>query len=364
MIPVCDMKPQYLTLEKEIDKAIKRVLVSGNYILGSEVKKLEKECARFIGMPYAVGVASGTSAIALALRALGLDSESEVIVPANSYPSVWGVLDAGAKPKFCDIETGTLRMDEEKLKHLITKKTRAVLVVHLYGVNMLTPELQRYFRSKHIAIVEDCAQSFGAKRKGHRVGQLGDISIFSFYPTKPLGAYGDGGMVMTGSRRTYEKLMELRMYGEKRRYQSVGLGTNSRLDEVQAAILRVKLKKVKKWITERRQQADIYTKELSSIKGLELLQSPWMSESAFHLYPILVSKRDALQQFLLKRQIQTGIHYPLSLTQVRHLRAYSSSPAPVAENIAKHLLSLPLYNGLSARAQQTVIRAIKDYYSQ
>lgn len=363
MIPVCSMKPQYEKLKDSLQEAFLRVMESGVYVLGDEVRLFESACAEYIGMPYAVGVASGTDALTLALISLNLADSDEVIVPANSYPSIWGILRSNVRPVLCDVKATTLCMDEEELEKRITDRTKAIVVVHLYGTNMLTDGMVQIAKRHDLFIIEDCAQSFGAKKNGALLGTLGDVATFSFYPTKPLAGYGDGGMIMTRDKQRYERLTRLRMYGERKRYNSIEIGFNSRLDELQAALLHTKLPHVEDWIRERKSQAEYYTHLLAALEKVRIFSSPWIDESAFHLYPILTDARDALVKHLDRKGIGTGIHYPLALSDVPSLRRYFAQETPVARDISGKLLSLPLYNGLTLQEQEKVIEEITTFFS-
>ena len=257
-----DLKDSYFELEEEIDNAIKDVLKSGWYILGENVKKFEEEFSNYIGITHAIGVASGTDALSLALVACGVGVGDEVIVPANSYPTVFAISAVNAVPVFVDVDIKTFNLNAKLLEEKITKKTKAIIAVHLYGQPADLDPIFEIARKHNLKVVEDCAQAHGAEYKGKKVGSIGDLGCFSFYPTKNLGAIGDGGMVTGNDEGLMEKVRLLRMYGEQERYKSIIPGFNSRLDEIQAAILRVKLRRLDEWNGKRNEIANFYLDNL------------------------------------------------------------------------------------------------------
>lgn len=365
MIPVFDVSPVEKLLHTEFLAATERVLKSGTYILGKEGEAFEQEVSAFFDNSVtAVGCASGSDALELAMRAYDLSPEDEVIVPGNSYPTVWGVLRSRVRVVPCDVDLRTGALSIEDLRQAITSRTRAVVVVHLFGQCMLSTELEQEIRQRDLVLIEDCAQSFGASREGKLLGSLGDIAVTSFYPTKPLGAYGDGGMVLTAQQKIAQKLRALRMYGEVQRYESQYPGVNSRLDELQAAFLRVKLPHVMAWQTARQALVRQYKEGLQHIPELLFFDSPWSTESACHLLPIVTSRRDELQKFLSAQNIATGIHYPRSLSQVPSIASQITARLlPNAEVLTQKVLSLPLYNGLTEDQMALVIESIGNFYA-
>lgn len=365
-IPVCDMRQQYLDVAHEIEAVTKEVLSGGTYILGNKVRAFEQAMSQLLSGRHCVGVGSGTDALELALRGLELKPDDEVIIPAHSYPTAWGVLNAGVQVKTADIDPVTWLYDIQSLEKTLSPKTKVLVVVHLYGLNMLSQELHNWARENNLLILEDCAQSLSARDgSGALLGTLGDISTFSFYPTKPLGGYGDGGLIATPSKEVSDRIQALRMYGEVSRYNSTMIGTNSRLDELQAAFLLVKLPHMEQWRQERQAQAERYTKAFSGIKGLALPQNPDLSKSSFHLYLVRTNKRSKLQAFLLEAGIITAIHYPLSLTEVPSLKdLFTTNSAPNAEKHCQEVLSLPLYNGLPEKDQEAVITQVLAFFQR
>lgn len=358
-----DLKRQYNTIKGEIDQAVAGVLNSGWFILGPKVEEFEKVFASYIGVRHAIGVASGTEALQIALMALEIDQGHEVILPANSYPSVFAITATGAIPKLVDINLDTFNIDPNLIKAAISPKTKAIIPVHLYGQPAAIPEIVEIAKKHNLFVIEDCAQAHGAKFDGQKVGAFGDIGCFSFYPTKNLGAYGDGGMITTNSDELAEKIKMLRMYGEKARYQSVVPGINSRLDELQAAILLVKLRRLDSWNRQRREQAALY-KEL--LKNTDLVL-PIESDGAFHVFHLFVvrsKQRDALQKFLAKNGVSTAIHYPTPIHLVPSFAnlGYQKGDFPVAERASKEILSLPLYPELTWEEIEKVAETIKKFF--
>ncbi len=345
-IPQANPLAENLALKDELDAAMRRVLESGRYIQGAEGEGFEREFAEYIGVNHALGLASGTDALRLGLLALGVGAGDEVItVSHTASATAAAIAQCGATPVFVDIDPATFTMDAAHLQSAITPKTRAILPVHLYGHPAdLAPILQ--IADRHdIPILEDCAQAHGASYKGRRVGSWGRCAAFSFYPTKNLGALGDGGMITTDDPALAEKIRLLREYGWRRRYVSEVSGFNSRLDELQAAILRVKLRHLEKQNALRCHLAEAYAVALSGvvtpIERADCLH-------VYHLYVIRARQRDALRAFLSAHGIDTAIHYPVPL----HLQpAYAESkipaPLPVTEQAAGEILSLPLYPQMS-----------------
>ena len=270
MIPIFDAKRLDKKISQEIREAINGVIKKGIFILGEKVSEFEEDWVSYLGVRYAVGVASGTDALSLAMLAAGVKARDEVIMPANSYPTVFAVTAIGARPVLVDVEEDTFNINPDKIEQAISKKTKAVIAVHLYGqaadLERIIPIVKKY----KLKLIEDCAQAHGAevswKKRWRKVGTVGDVGCFSFYPTKNLGCCGDGGMVVTNREEIYKKIKLLRMYGEEKRYESVALGRNSRLDELQAAILLVKMKYLDKWNKRRREMAKKYKSEIRNPK--------------------------------------------------------------------------------------------------
>lgn len=361
MIKLNDLQLQYLRYKKEINEAVLRVMESGIYLMGPELLAFEKEFSHFIKIKYAIGVGSGTDALTLAVRALGLGKNDEVIIPANCYPTVFGVVASGVKIRLCDVEEDTLNVSAETFQKAVTKNTKAIVAVHLYGMPAPMKEIMEFARKNKLKVIEDCAQAFGAEIDNQRVGTFGDIGCFSFYPTKNLAAMGDGGVVVTNTQNIYERMKKLRMYGEVERYHSLESSTHSRLDEIQAAILRVRLKKMALELGEREKLASEYRDKIPA----NMLTPKVISKNirhAFHLFAVKTNRRDELRKFLAERGIETGIHYPSPIhfqPAFRYL-GYRKGDFPIAEKACQEVLSLPLYPGMKNEDQDRVIRAINS----
>lgn len=361
-IPFFDLTKQYESIKAEIDGATRRVLASGWFILGQETEGFETEFASYLGAKHAVGVNSGTDALHLAIRALGIGKGDEVItVPNTAVATVSAIEMAGATPVLCDVRADSMTMDADSFASMITFKTRAVIPVHLFGQAAELDAIIGIARQYRLAIIEDCAQAHGTKYQGQRVGTFGDIAAFSFYPTKNLGAYGDGGAVVTDDDHLFEKVKLLRQYGWRSRYESEISGFNSRLDEIQAAVLRVKLKHLDAWNTARRERAAVYTGTLPNQRVLAPVEMPY-GEHVFHLYVVQCAMRDYLSAFLRERGIGTAIQYP---TPIHLQQAYQHlAPAgslPVAEKLAREILSLPLYPELPLVDVHAVAAALREF---
>ena len=363
-VSLVNFKKEYREVGADIRQAIDRVCESGWYVLGEEVKSFEREFAEYIGVDHAIGVASGTDAITLALKALGIKEGDGVVVPANVYPSAFGVALTGATLQLADVDPRTLNINLETLKEAVNQNTRAVLAVHLYGNPVDLEGIANFCKENHIALVEDCAQATGAFYQGRRVGSFGDAACFSFYPTKNLGAYGDGGMVATNSGDVARKVKLWRMYGEEARYQSKLIGHNSRLDEMQAAILRAKLKYVDKWNQRRREIAQKYKQGFSGLP-LEVLSSSETSQPVYHLFVVKTKDRDGFSDYLKRQGVATGIHYPqpIHLTESFLGLGKKTGDFPVSEEASATVLSLPLYPQMSEADTEYVIRTVKRYFT-
>jgi len=363
MIPFFDLTKQYDSIRAEIDDATARVLKSGWFILGPEVTAFEREFAVYIGTRHAVGVGSGTEALHLALLALGIGAGDEVItVPNTAVATVAAIELTGARAVLCDVCRDSMLMDVEKLERAITPRTRAIIPVHLFGQSAdLDPILARARApSANIFVLEDCAQAHGATYRGKRVGTLGDIAAFSFYPTKNLGAYGDGGAIVTNDAALAERVNLLRQYGWRERYASDIKGLNSRLDEMQAAILRVKLRHLDVWNAARRERAALYTELLRTVTPPREMA---YGQAVYHLYVIQSARRDALIAHLKARGIGTAIQYPFAIHQQAAYAnlGYRDADLPVASRLAREILSLPLYPELSLDDVHVVAAAVNEF---
>jgi dTDP-4-amino-4,6-dideoxygalactose transaminase len=360
IISCASPKAQYLSHKAEIDAVISRVLEKGWYILGDEVKAFEEEFAEYIGVSYGIGVGSGTEAIHLALKCLSIGQGDEVItVSHTAVATVAAVELTGAKAVFVDIEPDYYTLDAEKLEAVITPKTKAVVVVHLYGQAADLDRITEVARRHNLPLIEDCAQAHGARYKGKCVGAYGKLACFSFYPTKNLGALGDGGMVVTNDTQLAQRAKLLREYGWAQRYVSDCLGWNTRLDEVQAAVLRVKLEHLDTDNAKRAKIAELYGEQLRDT-GLVLPKQRKNAQHIYHLYVVRSDNRDKLSAFLKEKGIGTSIHYPVPV----HLQpAYNRGPnnLPETEHAAKDILSLPMYPELTPAEIAMVTGAIKEF---
>lgn len=362
MIFCSDPKKQYLSLKNEIDSAVSRVLESGHYILGEEVHAFEKEFTGYIGAKYCAAVGSGTEALHLALVACGVGAGNEVItVSHTAVATVSAILLVGARPVFVDIREEDYTIDVQSIEAAITPRTKAIIAVHLYGHPAQMSEIVYLAKKHNLKVIEDCAQAVGSEYSGQKAGSIGDIGCFSFYPTKNLGAIGDGGAVVTNNEKLYEKVLSLRQYGWKERRISLSFGWNSRLDEIQAAILRIKLKRLEMDNAQRRKLAVHYGKRLN-IKGVILPRETTGVKHVFHLFVIRALRRDDLLRRLSAAGIAAAIHYP----QPVHLQpAFKSGNAenrlPVTEKICQEILSLPMYPELTLEEIDLVSREIRDF---
>lgn len=365
-IQLVDLKAQYLGIQEEVNSSIRRVIEEGAFILGKYVKEFEEAFASFCRAKHAVGVASGTDAITLALKAMGIGPGHEVITAPNSAaPTAEAIGLAGAKVVFADIDPETYNLDPEKVKKAITSRTRAVMPVHLYGQPADMDAFREIAGAYGLRLIEDAAQAHGAEYKGQRAGTLGEAACFSFFPSKNLGAYGDGGAVVTNDPLIAERVSMLRDHGRKEKYTHEIEGYNSRLDALQAAILSVKLKYLEGWNECRRKRARQYDELLSPIQGVTIPRVRPGLKHVYHIYVIKVENRDSLRKNLKEMGIQTGIHYPLPL----HLQpafAHLGLPRgtfPRAEEATSKVLSLPLYPEIRAEQIEAVAEAIKLHIS-
>ena len=362
-IPLIDLRAQYRSIKLEIDEAIQRVLDLGQFVLGPEVEALERELAAYCGTKHAVAVASGTDALQLSLRACGIGPGDDVLTSAYSFfATAEAILAVGARPRFVDIDPLTYTMDPEAVAASVTRRTTAILPVHLYGHPCDMDRVMAIARRYHLAVIEDCAQAIGAVHHGEWVGSFGQTAALSFYPTKNLGGYGDGGMVLTSNTRIAERVRLLRNHGSRSRYRHLAVGTNSRLDEVQAAILRVKLRHLNRWTRARRRHAALYAQQFRArhLTQVTLPQERAENVHVYHLYSIRTRRRDRLAALLARRGIDTQVAYPATIPAqaaltglIRRRRAY-----PVAEAVSRDILSLPMYPELSPQAIMRVVREI------
>lgn len=364
MIPFGDLKRNYYENKNEINSAINEVLESGWFVLGKQVEFFEKEFADYCNCKYAVGVGSGTEAIHLALLAHDIGLNDDVItVPNTAIPTISAISLSNAKPVFVDINSETYTIDPQRIEETITKKTKAIIPVHLYGQTANMKPILEISKKYGIPIIEDACQAHGALFEGEKAGSLGDAGCFSFYPSKNLGAYGDGGIITTNNKEIYERVRLLRNYGQKNRYEHKYKGINSRLDELQAAILRVKLKKLETWNQRRREIAELYKKLIKSEKLIHPFE-PDYNKHVYHLYVIRFKKRDLLREYLDNFSIKTQIHYPIPC----HLQesycelGYKKGDFPVSEKVTKEILSLPIYPELKDDEVEYVSDIITKFF--
>ncbi|PIQ89607.1 MAG: transcriptional regulator [Candidatus Omnitrophica bacterium CG11_big_fil_rev_8_21_14_0_20_42_13] len=367
-IPLLDLKNQYHNIKGEIDSAIEGVLEKGSFILGENVALLEKELASFIGVSHAVGVASGTDALELSLRALGIKEKDEVITTPFTFIATAEVISImGARPVFCDINLDDYNINHEEIRKKITKKTKAIIPVHLYGQPCDIEAIMSLAKEYNLKVIEDCAQAIGAEYKGKRAGSFGDCSGFSFFPSKNLGACGDAGMIGTKDEKVCRHLKMLRAHGSSKKYIHEIEGRNSRLDELQAAILRVKLKYINKWNQKRIRYAEIYTERLNSLESKHGIVLPRQLKGRlhiYHLYSIRAKERNSLKEFLERSGIHTAVHYPipLHLQQAYKYLGYKKGDFPKSEQASEQVLSLPLYPEMSQEQVMVVSDKIAEFY--
>ena len=348
--------------QNEFEEAAIRALRSGWYIMGKELETFEKDYAAYLGAKYCLGTASGLDALTLACRAVGLKEGDEVIVQANTYiATVMAITIAGAVPVFVEPDE-YYQIDADEIEKHITKKTKAVMVVHLYGQAARMDKITKICKEHGLYLIEDCAQSHGAKYEGKATGTFGDIGCFSFYPTKNLGGFGDGGAVVTDNEEYHDKIKMLRNYGSRVRYYNEEVGMNSRLDEIQAALLSVRLKHLDELTEERKRIADRYLKEIKNEK-IMLPKQREGSEHVYHQFVIRCRKRQELMDYLREQGIDTIIHYPVPphLSEAYQSLGYHKGDFPITESYADEVLSIPMYNGLTEAEQSRVIDALNRY---
>jgi dTDP-4-amino-4,6-dideoxygalactose transaminase len=362
-IPLVDLRAQYLSIKDEIDAAIQRVVDSTSFILGPDVGAFEEEFARFCGVQHVVGVDSGTAALHLAFLTCGIGPGDEVITTPHTFVATIGMLcRVGARPVFVDIDPRTYNMDPVTIGAAITKRTKAIMPVHLYGQPAEMDPILEIADRHGLKVIEDAAQAHGAEYKGRRAGSMGHVAIFSFYPGKNLGAYGDAGALVTDDEEMAEKVRMLRNHGRRDKYEHLLQGFNYRMDTLQAAILRAKLAHLEEWNEARRRHVTIY-RELLSDLDLVLPYEPEHVRAVYHIFAVRLQERDALREHLKARGISTGIHYPIPLhlqPAYRHL-AYKEGDFPITEECARQVLSLPMYPELTQEQMEEVTRAIKEF---
>ena len=360
-VPFIDLKPQFRQVRKDTLRAVSRVFKSQHFILGEENRRFEEEAAHYLGTDHAVGLASGTDALVLALQALGIGPGDEVITtPFSFFSTVSSIVRVGARPVFVDIEEDSFNLDPGKIDAKITGRTRAILPAHLFGRACRMDAILKIAKKHSLKVVEDAAQSFGASFGSRRTGAIGDVGCFSFYPTKNLGGAGDGGMIATESGAIADKVRLLRDHGQHKKYRHEEIGTNSRLDEIQAAVLRLKLRHIDRWNQMRQKHAAFYER---AFKGLPLT-APKPSGSIHHLYTVRTERRDALAEHLKRKGIGCGVYYPLPLHRQPCFRklGVSQTPLPAAEKACREVLSLPMFPELKGGQLKAVARAVRDFF--
>lgn len=362
VIPSNRMDRGFYKYQKEFEDKALEVLRSGWYVLGKEVQAFEEEFAAYTGAGYCAGVASGLDALWIAFRVLGIGTGDEVIVQANTYiASVMGITINGATPVFVEPDE-YFNIDASKIEEKITDKTKAVLVVHLYGQASEMKPIQELCKKYRLKLVEDCAQSHGAKFDGKMTGTFGDIGCFSFYPSKNMGAFGDAGAIVTDDEAIQTDVKVFRNYGSEKRYYNKVVGTNSRLDELQAALLRVRMAHMEEITEEKRAIADKYTEGIKNpCIGLPKVRKG--ADSVWHQYVIRCKERDRLMEYLKERQIGTIIHYPIPphMSEAYQYLGFKKGDFPITEAYADEVLSLPIYNGITKEEQDYVIDALNRF---
>jgi len=365
-VPFVDLLRQYHVIKDEIDHAITDVLESGYFVLGRNVENFEKEFSQFCGVKYAIGVASGTDALIVSLKALEVKEGDEIITVPNTFVSTANaIIFVGAKPVFIDIDPQTYTMDPEGLKKAISDRTKAIVPVHLFGCPVDMDPILEIAEKQGIYVVEDACQAHGARYKGRRIGSIGNVTCFSFYPAKNLGAYGDGGLITTNEEEIAEKTRMLRNYGETEKYYCDAIGYNSRLDEIQAAILRVKLRYLNKFNEARRSHAKLYNELLSNGPIITPVEREFLRH-VYHLYVIRCRNRGRLRQFLSVNGISTGIHYPIPIHMQKaysHI-VLSENSFPTAERYATEILSLPMFPELTNEEIEYVCKFVNSFYGK
>ena len=360
-IPFVDLKAQYSSIKKEIDQAISDVIQDSAFIGGKYAKAFEQSFADYIGVKYCIGVGNGTDALYIALKALGISEGDEVITVANTFIATSEAITmTGARVVFVDCDAETYNIDIEKLEQAITPKTKAIIPVHLYGQSAEMDKIKDVAKKHNLYIVEDAAQAHGAEYQGQRIGTIGDMACFSFFPGKNLGAYGDAGAVVTNNDELARKARMLANHGRIEKYNHEFEGTNSRLDGLQAAILDVKLKHLDKWIERRRTIAKMYDTGLKDV-----VITPGIMPNAkhvYHLYVIRITNRDMVKELLAEKGIATGIHYPIPLPFLKAYSYLGHKPAdfPVAYSMKDEILSLPIHGDMTDEQVEYVIASLKD----
>lgn len=365
-IPAFDLTRQYKNISQELLPLLEETFSKGQFILGENVEAFEKEIARYCNVKYAVGVASGTDALLISLEALGIGEGDEVITTPFTFFATAEVISlVKARPMFVDIDSDTYNIDPDKIEDAITPKTKAIIPVHLFGQMAEMDEIAYLAEKYNLFIIEDACQAIGAEYKGKKAGSIGNSGCFSFFPTKNLGGYGDGGLITTNDENLYQKARLLRVHGSIKKYFHEIIGHNSRLDEIQAVVLRVKLKYLESWIKRRREIAKIYSENLRNLDIKVPEEKPYVRH-VYHQYTIRVRKRDELQNYLKLKGIGTAIYYPLPL----HLQkcyenlGYKKGDFPESEKASQEVLALPMWPEMTDEEVYYVIKTIKEFYDK
>ncbi|MFD2331440.1 DegT/DnrJ/EryC1/StrS family aminotransferase [Cohnella sp. GCM10020058] len=362
MIPFLDLKSMNLLMEEEIKEAMNRFIHSGWYVLGKEVESFEREFATYCGTEHCIGVANGLDALMLILRGYGIQEGDEVLVPSNTYiASILAISMVGATPVLVEPDLRTFNIDPEEIHNKITKRTKAILIVHLYGRVCEIDPIREIAKKHDLKLIEDCAQSHGVQYNQKRAGSLGDAAGFSFYPGKNLGALGDAGAVTTDDGDLARRLRALRNYGSLKKYENVEKGFNSRLDEIQAAVLRVKLKYLEEGNERRREIANYYLRHIHNPKMI-LPEVPQLElQHVWHLFVVRCPDRQHLSEYLLERNIQTLIHYPIPPHKQQAYLEWKDHSYPISERIHSEVLSLPISPVMELTQAEAVVKAINEY---
>ncbi|MBE7704681.1 MAG: DegT/DnrJ/EryC1/StrS family aminotransferase [Cyanobacteria bacterium SIG29] len=361
MIPILDSKRQYAQIGKEIEKEVIEVLASGSYILGKHNKALQEEFAAYCGSKYSLGLNSGTDALHLALRALNIGRGDEVITTAFTFVATASAIGlAGATPVFVDIDENTFNIDPDKIEAAITPKTKAIIPVHLYGQAADMDKIMDIAKRHNLKVIEDCCQAIGAEYKGQKVGTFGDFGCFSFYPTKNLGGMGDGGMITCNDEDMFNRIIALRNHGGAIRYYHDELGVNSRLDEIQAAIIRVKLNYIDQWNKARQENAYRYNELFKAYPEIKTPKELDNTYCVYHQYTIKIENRDEVHKLLLENGVGAMIYYPvpLHLQKLHKELGYKVGDLPLTEKDTKLVMSLPMFPELTAEEQKTVVETV------
>ena len=363
MLFFANPRSEYIYLKTKIDNKIKKVLSSNSYIMGKEVENFEKNFSNYIGVNYSVGVSNGTDAIILALQAINIKKGDEIITTSHTaFATIAAIVDVGAVPVFIDIKENDFTIDVSKIENKITKKTKAIIAVHIYGNPVDLKEILKIKKKFKITLIEDCAQAHGAEYNKKKVGNFGDFATFSFYPTKNLSTYGDGGIVSTNNNKMYKKIKLLREYGWQKKNYSIQMGSNKRLDELHAAILDIKLAYLDKFNNKRISIAKKFLNEIKS-KKLILPKLDYLKKHVFHLFVLRIknNRRDDFLNYLKKKNIYAGIHYPLPNHLQKPFRKYNKSELPITEKISKEIVSIPNYPLLKPSEIDKIIKVINSF---